>query len=112
MHGQDTRLPTFIIASRAVSQAAEAASNADTHNDDDDYEDDSYTDLQHGPIFSQHRVVEDPEVQNLHASLARCVTLKTFSLHMFYLVITSPSGTVTLVCEAVRIGRRMTYRLE
>ena len=32
--------------------------------------------------------------------------------HMFYLVITSPSGTVTLVCEAVRIGRRMTYRLE
>ena len=32
--------------------------------------------------------------------------------HMFYLVIASPSGTVTLVCKAVRIGRRMTYRLE
>ena len=69
MHGQNIRLPTFIIASRAASQAAEAAANADT-SDDPDYEDDSYADLQQDhPIFSQHRVADDPAAQNLHASL-------------------------------------------
>ena len=31
--------------------------------------------------------------------------------HMFYLVITSPSGTVTLVRKAVRSGVRATCRL-
>ena len=33
MHGQNIRLPTFIIAPRAASQAAEAAANADTIDD-------------------------------------------------------------------------------
>ena len=32
--------------------------------------------------------------------------------HMFYLVINSPSGTVTLVYKAVRIGLRVMYRLK
>ena len=32
--------------------------------------------------------------------------------HMFFLVITSPSGTVTLVRKAVRSGLRATYRLK